>query len=383
MVLPLQPTEVPGVYRRGSRFVVVYRAEGRQRKQSAATLAEARAIKLTRDGEARAKRRGPTLHEFSLSWLDRYAGTGHDSVRANTRREYRRLLANFGLGYFDREVRVRDLDRPAIQQFVDWLTTRPGRDGRLCDRSIANVLTPLRMALDAAVAEGLLDANPAEQVVLPRRRAGRAWSMRERRYRTRAELVRLLNEVPPKWRPLFELVAATGLRISEAVGLRWSDLVLDGDMPRLQVRRAIVKGAIAAPKSGHGARLIPLTPELAATLRAYRPDGAADDAFVFSGRDGAASDQGSLRRRVLVPAAERAGLTGVGFHTLRHTCASMLIESGLSPLRLQRWMGHHSPAFTLETYGHLIDGDLGPALDLRQELPSAKRRSAPRNRPSK
>jgi hypothetical protein len=80
MVLPLQPTEVPGVYRRGSRFVVVYRVEGRQREQSADTLAEARAIKLKRDGEARAKRRGPTLHEFSLSWLDRYAGTGHDSA---------------------------------------------------------------------------------------------------------------------------------------------------------------------------------------------------------------------------------------------------------------------------------------------------------------
>jgi integrase len=88
-------------------------------------------------------------------------------------------------------------------------------------------------------------------------------------------------------------------------------------------------------------------------------------------------DQGSLRRRVLIPAAERAGLAGVGFHTLRHTCASMLIESGLSPLRLQRWMGHHSPAFTLETYGHLIDGDLGPGLDLRKELASAKRKSTP------
>jgi integrase len=63
---------------------------------------------------------------------------------------------------------------------------------------------------------------------------------------------------------LFELLAATGLRISEAIGLRWSDLVLDGDTPHLQVRRAIVKGAIVAPKSRHGARLIPLTPELAA-----------------------------------------------------------------------------------------------------------------------
>jgi hypothetical protein len=46
----------------------------------------------------------------------------------------------------------------------------------------------------------------------------------------------------------------------------------------------------------------------------------------------------------------------------------MLIESGPSPPRLQRWTGLHSPAFTRETYGHLIAGDLGPALDLRKEL---------------
>ena len=95
--LPLERTDAPGIYRRGSRYVVVYRVEGRQRKQYASTLAEARAIKLERDGEARALRRGPTLHGFSLSWLDRYAGSGHDSVRANTRREYRRLLVNFAL----------------------------------------------------------------------------------------------------------------------------------------------------------------------------------------------------------------------------------------------------------------------------------------------
>jgi integrase len=73
----------------------------------------------------------------------------------------------------------------------------------------------------------------------------------------------LLDEVPPKWRLLFELLAATGLWISEAIGLRWSDFVLDGPAPHLQVRRAIVKGATVAPRSRHGARLIPLTPELA------------------------------------------------------------------------------------------------------------------------
>jgi integrase len=370
-VLPLQRTEVPGVFRRGSRFVVVYRVDGRQHKQSVATLAEARAVKLARDGDAREQRRGPTLHAYAHGWLDRYAGSGHDSVRENTRREYRRLLVTFALSYFDREVRVSDVDRVRVQQFIDWLTSRPGRQGRLRDRSIANALTPLRLALDATVAEGLLDVNPFEGAVLPRRRAGRAWEMSERRFLTRQELGRLLAAAPPKWRPLFELLASTGLRISEAVALRWSDLHLDPAAPHLQVSHAVVKGVVGVPKSRHGKRLVPLSPDLADTLRVLRPDGAADDAFVFPGRDGGPSDPGALRRRALVPAATRAGLTGVGFHTLRHTCASLLIESGLNVLRLQRWMGHHSPAFTLEVYGHLLDrGHLGPALDLRAELPA-------------
>jgi hypothetical protein len=233
--LPLERTDAPGIYRRGSRYVVVYCVEGRQRKQYASTLAEARAIKVKRDGEARALRRGPTLHGSASHGLIAMPAPGTTACAptpaANT-------VACCALTYFDREVRVRDLDRAAVQHFVDWLATRPGRDGRLCDRSIANALTPLRLALDAAVAEGLLDGNMAEQVVLPRRRAGRAWSTSERRFLTRTELVRLIDEVPAKWRPLFELLAATGLRISEAIGLRWSDLVLDGDTPHLRVRRA-------------------------------------------------------------------------------------------------------------------------------------------------
>ncbi len=72
----------------------------------------------------------------------------------------------------------------------------------------------------------------------------------------------------------------------------------------------------------------------------------------------------NLRNRVLAPAAKRAGVSGIGLHTLRHTCASLLIEEGASPLRLQRWMGHHSAGYTLETYGHLIDDELGRALEL-------------------
>jgi integrase len=141
-------------------------------------------------------------------------------------------------------------------------------------------------ALDAAVAAGVLEQNPADGVVVPRRRGGRAWEFKERRFLTREELARLLDEVPPKWRSLFDLLAVTGLRISEAIALRWSDLELDSRTPRLRVSRAIVRGIVGAPKSRHGARPVPLPCELAVTLRARRPPAAADDALVFAGRGG-------------------------------------------------------------------------------------------------
>jgi integrase len=79
---------------------------------------------------------------------------------------------------------------------------------------------------------------------------------------------------------------------------------------------------------------------------------------------GAALRPGNVRYRVMIPAAQRAGVPWAPFHTLRHTWPALLIDAGASPLRLQRWMGHHSAAFTLDHDGHLLDDTLGPSLAL-------------------
>lgn len=360
----LERTSHPGVYRRGNQYVAVYRRGGRQRKEFAATLAQARAIKLTRDAGAREERRGPTLHTYSLQWVIYHAGSGHDTVREQTREEYRRLLATFALSYFPPGLRFGDLDRAALQGFISWLTNRPGRRGRLSDRSIRNALTPLRRCLEAAAAEGLISSDLTSSLILPSRRGGRSWDFRERRFLTRKELGSLLAEIPQAYEPLFVLLASTGLRISEAIALRWCDLDLDASPPRLRVRRSIVDGVVGAPKSRHGARTVPLAGDLALRLCELRPPDAETEELVFRNRDGRPLNPNNFRNRVLAPAATRAGVSGIGLHTLRHTCASLLIEQGASPLRLQRWMGHHSAAYTLETYDHLIDDELGGALEL-------------------
>ena len=77
---------------------------------------------------------------------------------------------------------------------------------------------------------------------------------------SRDQLAALITMVPTSSRLLVEVIASTGLRISEAIALQRGGLILDGDRPSLRVRRAIVKGTVCAPKSKYGRRtvLIPL-----------------------------------------------------------------------------------------------------------------------------
>jgi integrase len=76
---------------------------------------------------------------------------------------------------------------------------------------------------------------------------------------------------------------------------------------------------------------------------------------------------------VLKPAREEACLEWVGFHAFRHTCASMLFAEGRNAVQVQRWLGHHSAAFTLDTYIHLLDGDIGQPLKLGRGADEAQR----------
>ena len=180
-----------------------------------------------------------------------------------------------------------------------------------------------------------------------------------------AQLGTFLAVCPARSRTLFKVLAATGLRISEAIALRWRDVELDGDSPHVKVRRALVKGRMGPPKSKHGNRSVPIDNALVDELRARRRDSdwPGDDDLVFPAGNGAPPRQENVRRRVLEPTAQEAGVPGVGFHTFRHTCATRLFGGGRNAVQVQRWLGHHSPAFTLSVYVHLLDKDLGAPLE--------------------
>jgi integrase len=349
----LAKTSTPGIYRRGGRYVVRFRdPQGRERKRSARTLAEARDLKATltadvKRGEYRALSK-VTFAEYAPEWIDSYTGRTSRGIRPETLADYRSDLARIAVPFFGRmqlsAIEPRDIKRLAAQLAASGLS--PG--------SVRNALAPVRAMLATAFEEGLIRSNPSAGLRIAQRveengNEPQAKALAEEELRT------LLDEVPDEWQLFFEFLAHGGLRIGEAVALTWGDV--DFGRRRVHVRRRLYRGRLDAPKSRYGRRQVPLSEGLARALWLLRGT-SSDDTPVFTSQSGGYLDASNVAARVLKPAARRAGVPWAGFHTFRHTCATMLFRHGLNAKQAQMWLGHHSPAFTLATYVHLLPDDL-------------------------
>jgi integrase len=372
----IQKTKVPGVYRRGEAYVYAYRVGGRQRWGRAASLDDARRAK--RQAEADADR-GELVDlsrvrfgDDARDWITHYPGRTSRGFRGSTRTAYRRMLEDRVIPYFDgvRRLRLAEIQPRDVKAFVRWLLEqRDPRTGRLLSKStVRQHVAVLRALLGDAKEEGVILHNPAAgaRVVVPegagtgRRTAG------EKRALIIAELKVLLAAVPADWRLFFELLAHTGLRIGEAIELRWGrDVILDGP-PHIKLRWQFADGRVCEPKTRYGKRDIPLSPGIAPKLLAARPPGA-DGRLVFTTSTGGRLNRHNLYRDVLGPAKRAVGLDWVTPHTFRHTCASLLFAprehggGGKNVKQVQEWLGHHSAAYTLKEYVHLIDTGVGDA----------------------
>jgi integrase len=364
---------VPGVFKRGKTYVIRYRdPQGVEHKRSARTFAEARDLKaaLAADiarGEYRSSSR-VAFDVYAREWLSSYGGRTTRGVGQSTLQTYRWSIKTKAIPYFGSR-RLRDLEPRDVRAYIGWLQD-PKRQKRALSRAtIYRHLGVLKLLLATAVEDGLLRHSPATHTRVPRP-ADAHLEPRRVRVMSIKQLGAVLDAVDDEWRLLFELLATTGLRIGEALELRWPDL--DLWKRRLRVERQVDKdGTVTAPKTPRSVRKVPLSPELCRRLS--RRQGAADERLWSSPR-GQHVDRRWLRRVVLDPATSEAGVPWVTPHTFRHTCASMLLAEGRSPVVVQSWLGHHSAGFTLATYAHLLDDDaLGDGLSLGGAVGGAAR----------
>ena len=243
-------TGTPGIYKRGSRYVVVFRdPHGQQRKRSARTLAEARDLKATltadvRRGEYRALSK-VSFADYAAEWIDSYQGRTSRGIRPETLADYRTDLEREAVPFFGR-MQLAAIEPRDVKRFAAQFAGRG-----LAPGSVRNLLAPVRALLATAFEDGLIRGNPAAGLRIVQRVEGEQGESTAKAL-TEDELRALLAEVPDEWRLFFELLAHTGLRIGEAVALTWADV--DFGKRRLNVRGASTAVGFDSPKSRYGRR---------------------------------------------------------------------------------------------------------------------------------
>ena len=355
-----------------SAWVVAYTHKGRQHIKTFPTKREATAWRADLQTEVKGGTHTPASRSITVAvagalWL---AQAETDGLEASTLMQYRQHL-NYHIAPYIGDVKLAALAPASVQEFRNQLV-REGRSPAMTKK----VITSLGAILADAMAAGRVARNVVREQ--PRTRQRRLEKRHDKRLEvgvdipTKQQIREMLAAAQGRWRPLIVTAIFTGLRASELRGLRWADVDLDRAV--LQVRqRADRWNEIGSPKSEAGQREVPLAPLVVNTLREWRlacPKSDLD--LVFPNRKGAVEGLPNIHRRGLGPLQVAIGIATdamhpkYGLHSLRHAAASLFIEQGFTPKRVQALMGHSTIGVTFDTYGHLFPSKDDDAAAMQQ-----------------
>jgi integrase len=243
-------------------------------------------------------------------------------------------------------------------------------DGLLADSTVRTTYTVLRAVLHDAVLDGHIKANPCTLVKRP------SVQRTEARYLDAATVSAVLGAAEGlRYRPVLVLIACTGLRRGEALGLHWSDVNLTEGWVKVaatlgRVGRELV---ITAPKTPRSRRMVPLSPAMVVLLKAQRVTQVTerlhaggrwvDSGLVFTTELGTPVDPRNVLRAIQIATAKAGVDVGVGVHTLRHSAAVSWLEAGTHIKAVADLLGHSSISVTGDIYGHTSEDTARAAID--------------------
>ncbi|HEV2853022.1 MAG TPA: tyrosine recombinase XerC [Thermoanaerobaculia bacterium] len=253
---------------------------------------------------------------------------------------FHEFLARDFLGKDPEAVRPQDVDALAVRSFLAALT----RQG-LGKRSQARALSAVRSLFRFACLEGVMPANPAQGVKTPKIPKTLPRHLRPGEVEDLIEAPAGDEPLERRDRAILELLYAAGLRVSELVGLDWTDVDLSA-----RVLRVMGKGSKE--------RMVPFGRPAADALRRWlevwesvRKIGDEGEPVFLNHVGGRLTDR-SVRRVIDRWVDAAAVARGVHPHTLRHTFATHLLENGADLRAIQELLGHSSLS-TTQKYTHL------------------------------
>ena len=356
--------------RRGLAFVIRYRlrtTEGKWTHKSEvlyglAGKKEARAEldKRIRSSENRPlEQKDLTVQDFVETYWRPYLD--RKQVKPSTRRSYESGLR---LHILPAMGALRLLDASALH--IENLL-RGRLESGASPKTVRNVLALLQSIFSLALDIDLIARSPVRKSHKP------AVNRCEKPTWTPEQMRSIIESVSLVFRPLFQCAMLTGARLGELLGLQWK--YVDLAERRLEIRQALWEGQLVAPKTHDSTRSIYFGPALSSAFEAQRLSSrhTTPESFVFCKADGSPLNPDVLRRDVLYPALDRLGIPRssrtAGFHTFRHSAAS-LINARTGNLKLaQKLLGHSNLSTTADVYTHTsAEADASAALALEQAI---------------
>jgi|LakMenEpi03Aug12_release.lakeMendotaPanAssembly.Ray.scaffolds.fasta_scaffold91569_1 integrase len=350
--MPKKINRNPGISRRGSKWQARAFYEGKEFSKSFATQDEA--IRWKREQE-RSLERGEwinpslssiTFSEWSQMWLN-----AKTDITPSTRRGYIARIDSHLLPTFGK----RKLTSISNNEIGQWIAKSIESGVGLT--AIKQSHGVMRQILKSAVLDGRLNRNVAEGVSIPRLKP------KEKQALSLNQL-RALAEECGDFKSLVLFAGTTGLRWGEIAALQCKDIsVLNRTVFVGKAYSSGLKGEkILGGTKTHQNRTVPLTKEIVLLLEKL-VENKGPETHLFQMPGYGSLDYNNFMTRVFRPAVVRAGLQGVGFHSLRHTTASLLISQGTPVTAVSKILGHASTQMTLDVYGHLYEDDASKYID--------------------
>ncbi|MCL6455098.1 MAG: site-specific integrase [Alicyclobacillus sp.] len=322
-----------------------------------------------------------TVETYMTRWLE----DKQPQVRYHTHRKYAWLVNNHIIPRIG-HIELAKLKPAQLQTFYTRLLE--GEDA-LSPRSVVHIHRLLHEALDRAVKWGLMSRNVVDAVDPPKadRYQANVW--------TPEQAMHFLDEVrrrESRYWPAFVLAVMTGMRQSELLGLKWTDV--DWEHAQVSVQRTLNyidrQPVFRDLKTDRSRRNVALSDLAIEALRYQRALQAEDRLFygsswegtdtILSTASGAPLSQNTLNTvwQRLLPTID---VPKIRFHDLRHTHASLLLQQGVHPKIVSERLGHATVQITLDTYSHVLPGMQKSAANQLDQVLRSTRNSARKSAP--